>query len=58
MDDKIGVTELNEIILNSMPNSWSKQAYIQEFDSEYISFNNLQTCLSVWKFPKVFMKVW
>ena len=36
--DKIGVTELNEIILNSMPNSRSKQAYVQVCDCESISF--------------------
>ena len=36
--DKIDVTELNEIILNIMPNSWSKQAYVQGFDCESISF--------------------
>ena len=28
MDDKMGVTELNEILLNIMPNIWSKQAYV------------------------------
>ena len=39
--DKIGVTELNEIILNSVPTSWSKQAYIQGFDYESILFKNL-----------------
>ena len=33
---KIGMTELNEILLNSMPNSWSKQAYVQGFDWKYI----------------------
>ena len=38
MTDKIGVTELNNILLNSMPNSWSKQAYVQDFDCESISF--------------------
>ena len=38
MDDKIGVTELNEIILNSTPNSWSKQAYVQGFDCKSIPF--------------------
>ena len=38
MADKMGVTELNEILLNSMPNSWSKQAYIQGFDCETICF--------------------
>ena len=39
MNDKIGVTELNKILLNSMPNSWSKQAYIQGLDCESITFN-------------------
>ena len=38
MADKIGMAELNEIILNSMPNSWSKQEYVQGFDCEYIYF--------------------
>ena len=36
MADKMCVTELNEIILNSMPNSWTKQAYVQGFDCELI----------------------
>ena len=36
--DKIGVTKLNNIILNSMANSWSKKAYVQSFDYEYIPF--------------------
>ena len=31
MADKMGVTELNEILLNIMPNSCSKQAYVQGF---------------------------
>ena len=35
---KIGITELNDILLNSMHNSWSKQAYVQGFECEYISF--------------------
>ena len=38
LTDKISVTKLNEILLNSMPNRWSKQAYLQGFDCEYISF--------------------
>ena len=38
---KMGVTELNEILLNSMPNSWSKQAYVQGFDCETISLKNI-----------------
>ena len=38
LTDKIGVTKLNEILLNIMPNSWSKQAYVQGFDFESITF--------------------
>ena len=34
---KIGMTELNEILLNIMPNSWSKQAYVQVFDWKSIT---------------------
>ena len=34
--DKIDVTELNDIILNSMPNSSFKQAYIQGFGCKSI----------------------
>ena len=37
--DKIGVTELNDILLNSMPNSCSKQACVQGFDCDSITFN-------------------
>ena len=36
--NKISETELNEIILNSIPNSWYKQAYAQGFDCKSISF--------------------
>ena len=38
MADKMGVTELNEILLNSMQNSWYKQAHLQGFDYDTISF--------------------
>ena len=31
LTDKIDETELHEILLNRMPNSWSKQAYVQGF---------------------------
>ena len=40
MSDKIGVTDLNGNLLNSMPNSWSKQAYVQVFECDYINFKN------------------
>ena len=36
--EEIGETELNEIILNSMPNGWSKPAYVQFFNCGYITF--------------------
>ena len=38
LTDKIGVTELNEILIKSMPNRWYKQAYVQGFDCESITF--------------------
>ena len=38
MADKIVVTELNEIFLNSMPDRWSKQAGDQCLNCESISF--------------------
>ena len=34
--NEIDVTELNDIFLNSTPNSWSKQAYVWGFDWESI----------------------
>ena len=38
--DKIGVTELNEIFLNSMPNSLRNQAYAQGYNCESITYKN------------------
>ena len=38
MADEIGVTEINEVLLNSMHNSWSMILYAQGFDCESISF--------------------
>ena len=38
LNHKIGVTELNKILLNSMPNIWSRQAHLQGFDCESITF--------------------
>ena len=54
---KTVVTELNEILLNSMPTSWSKQAYVQDFDCKYITFKNQLTCLNAWRFQNISMKV-
>ena len=41
MAEKMGATALHEILLNSIPNSWSKQAYVQGFECETISFKKL-----------------
>ena len=35
--EKICETELNVILLNSMPNSWIRQAYVQGFYFESIT---------------------
>ena len=32
------MTKLNEILLGSTPNSWSKKEYLQAFDCESINF--------------------
>ena len=50
LNDKIGVTELNEILLNSIPNSWSKHAYVQGFDCESITLKkyvNMFECMEI-----------
>ena len=39
--DKICETELNEILLNRMPNIYIRQAYVQGFDCENINFKIL-----------------
>ena len=38
LSDDIVVTELDKILFKSMPNIWSKHAYVQGCDCEYISF--------------------
>ena len=40
--DRIGETEINEIILNIIPNGWSKQAYFLCFDCETITLEICQ----------------
>ena len=37
LTDNIGVPELNEILLNSMPTRWSKQVFVQGFYCESIT---------------------
>ena len=44
------MTELNEILLNNMPNSWSKKWYVQGFDCESITFKksgNTFECMEI-----------
>ena len=38
LTDTIGVTKLNKILLNSIPNSGSKQVYVKDFYCDYITF--------------------
>ena len=38
LTDKIGVTKLNKILISSIPNIWSKRAYVEGFDCESITF--------------------
>ena len=38
ISDNICMMEINEILLNSMPNIWSKQACVQGFYCEFITF--------------------
>ena len=45
ISNKIWVTKLNEIALNSMSSSWSNQEYVQGF---YCEYNNLKICKNVW----------
>ena len=53
MADKMGVTELNEILLNSMPNIWSKQAYLQGFDCSFF-----KGCKYVWTYVNRWKYLW
>ena len=40
MTGKIGVTKLNDILLNSMLNIWYRQAHVQGFKCASISLKN------------------
>ena len=47
---KIGNIELNEFLLNRIPNIWSKQAFVQDFDGESIRFKktvNMFECMLI-----------
>ena len=41
LTNKIGMIDLNKIVLNSVTNSWSKQAYVQVFDCKSVNFKSL-----------------
>ena len=46
----MGEIELSEMLLNSMPNIWSKQAYVQVFGCKSINFNkafNMFECMFI-----------
>ena len=48
--DKIDVTEFNKIMLNSTPDSCSKQAYVQGFDCKSTFFKkyvNMFECMEI-----------
>ena len=57
LPDTIGMTKLSEILLNSMPARWSKQACVQGFGFEPILVKNILMCFSKWVFLNLFMKV-
>ena len=56
-NDNMGKTDLNKIILKSMPNRLSKQAYVQVFIVKLLLLINMVICLNGWKLQKQSMKV-
>ena len=56
-DSKIGLTYLKEVLLNSMPNIWSKQVYVQVFECKSITLKRLLICLNAWILLNLFAKV-
>ena len=50
LTEKIKVAKINEILLNSMPNSWSKQAHVQGFYCKSVNFKkdiNIFECMDI-----------
>ena len=47
ISDKICITDLDEILLNSISNIWSNQEYVQVFDSESIHFKGAITMFDI-----------
>ena len=56
LTDKICMTEMNKIMLNSMPDSWIEQACMQGFDCGCITFKNLLSYLKAWRLMNLFKK--
>ena len=56
MTDKIGMTELNKILFNSMPRNWSKQTHAYGFDSESINFKRMLIYSNRGTLLNIFMK--
>ena len=52
--DKCFDMELNGIILNRMPNVWSRQAYVQGFDFEYITLKSI----NMFELMEIVEKLW
>ena len=53
LNDNIGITKLNKILLNGISNSWYRQAYVKGFDCESITFNkavNMLECMEIAKY--------
>ena len=55
--DKIGETKLNGILLKSIRNGCSKQAYVHGFCYEAVTLKRLSILLNAWRFRKPSMKV-
>ena len=56
--DKIGETVLNEFIFHSTPNGWISQACAQGFILKGLPLSKILTFLSVWKYLKIFMRLY
>ena len=58
MDEKNGMTELNEILLNIMSNIWINQAYVHVFYCKSITFKYADNMFeSIYIYIYIFTKV-
>ena len=49
MNDNIGVTEINEILLNSVPNIWYRRAYVHTFKKAVNMFEHMEISESIYE---------